>query len=132
MEGPQCDRAGVQILANRPLGNGSPAVCDDMQPMIGGVPAVPSLEFGPSQMVSDAINDLAGRMDFHVSTGVACTFDELGNFSFVDPRAARQFCSAPAVGQELEFGSGQTRLRAQLMDDRGTTGNQVTIVVRVP
>src|SRR5262249_37056916 len=51
-------RAAVQILADRPLGNGSPAVCDTTPPNIGGVPAVPSLDFGASQMVTDAINDL--------------------------------------------------------------------------
>jgi hypothetical protein len=136
--GPCADRAAVQVLADRPLGNGSSAVCDDAQPMIGGVPAVPSLDFAAGQMVTDAINDLACRFDVHVQSIQACTVDELGNFAYVrdrvgDPvRTTLQYCTAPAVGQELAFKSGQTRLRVQALDVAGNSGSTAEIVVRVP
>jgi hypothetical protein len=130
---PPCvDRAPVQIIADRPLGNGSTAVCDTTPPDIGGVPAVPGLVFGPDQATTNAINDLACRFDNHPQTTVACTFDALGNFSYVDPRTVTQFCSVPAIGQELAFKSGITRLKAQLVDSAGNIGNMAQIAIRVP
>jgi hypothetical protein len=139
MSAPTCgDRAAVQLLSDRPLGDGSVAVCDTTVPDIGGVPAVPGLDFGPSQSTTDAINDFACRFDVHLTSETACTFDELGNFSFVrnrpgDPvRTTVQFCSAPAIGQELALKSGVTRLRVQLLDTAGNIGNNAELAVRVP
>jgi hypothetical protein len=136
---PPCpDRAAIQVLSERPLGDGSPAVCDTTPPDIGGVPAVPSLDFGPSQSTTDAINDFACRFDVHRTSDTACTFDELGNFSYVrnrpgDPvRTTLQYCSVPAIGQELAFKSGVTRLKVQLLDVAGNVGNSAELAVRVP
>ena len=132
-------RSAVQILADRKLGNGSAAVCDVAGlPHPGGVPAVPSLMFGSSQMVSDAINDLACRFDTHPTSDTACTFDALGNYSFVrtgvgdNVKTTLQYCSAPVVGSELTFSQGLTRLKVQLEDVAGNVGNQVEIAVQVP
>jgi hypothetical protein len=125
-------RTAVQIQANRPLGDGSTAVCDVSEPNIGGVPGIDPPDFGPSQAVTDALNDFACRMDDHPTREGACTFDELGNFDFVSPLSERQFCSAPAVGTEIAFGSGDTRLIAQLRDGAGNIGNQAQIIIRVP
>ena len=127
-------RAGVQILASRPLGNGSPAVCDTTPPTIGGVPAPrPDLQFDGSQAVTDAINDLACRFDLHPATETACTLDELGNNAFVAPATldTRQYCT-PVVGSELTFPSGITRLKLQIKDTSGTVGNQAEIAILVP
>jgi hypothetical protein len=130
-------RAAVQLIANRPLGNGNAAVCDVNPPNVGGVPAVPSLEFAPGQMVTDAINDLACRLDFHATSDTACTFDELDNPSYVrnrpgDPvRSTAQYCSAPVVGQDIALPPGDTRFRVQVADESGNVGSQASIVVRV-
>jgi hypothetical protein len=129
-------RAAVQILADRALGNGSPAVCDTEPPNIGGVPAVPSLLFDPTQMVSDAIDDLACRFDNHQPSMFACTLDDLGNPAFVNSKTTQQYCTAPVLGAELAFKSGITRLKVQVQDGtpstNGTVGNQVEIAVRAP
>jgi hypothetical protein len=132
-------RAAVQILADRPLGNGSPAVCDTTPPNVGGVPAVPALDFGASQMVTDAINDLGCRFDTHPTSQTACTLDELGNPAYVhdgtggDPvKSTLQYCSVPVVGSELAFPSGLTRLKAQVEDSAGNIGSQAQIAVQVP
>ena len=39
---------GIEIIASRPLGDGSPAVCDYDPPLIGGVPGVDPLAFDDS------------------------------------------------------------------------------------
>jgi hypothetical protein len=129
-----CDRASLQIIANRPLGNGSTAVCDTTAPNIGGVPAVSSLLFDPSQATSNAINDWACRFDVHNTTTTACTFDELGNFSFVSPPVAGmlQYCSVPVVGADIAFPAGLTRLKVQLADAAGNIGNQAQIAISIP
>lgn len=124
--------AAVQIIANRPLGNGSQAVCDTALPNIGGVPAVASLSFDGSAAVINAINDLACRLDIHNTTQTACTFDELNNFRFVRAQTTLQYCSAPVVGADIAFPRGLTRLKAQLQDSSGNIGNQVQIAIRIP
>jgi hypothetical protein len=127
-------RAGVQVQASRPLGNGSTAVCDLNPPNIGGVPGVNPPDFGPSDTITDIINDFACRFDDHPNEESACTFDELGNFAFQKPPplSERQFCSAPSIGTELALPSGSTLFTVQLSDTAGNVGNQMQLIVRVP
>ncbi|MGE0519325.1 MAG: hypothetical protein AB7P78_10010 [Candidatus Binatia bacterium] len=139
MDAPNCaGAAALQVLADRALGNGSPTVCDDTPPTIGGVPAVPSLEHSSDPMVVDAINDFACRFDVHATSETACTLDELGNFAYVrnrpsDPvRSTLQYCTAPALGMELSLKPGQTRFKVQLIDVAGNAGNTAEIIVRTP
>jgi hypothetical protein len=127
--------ADFQMVASRPLGNGSAAVCDDgpaPDEPIGGVPAVDPPDFGSSQTSIDAINDLACRFDTHLTTTTACTKNALGNFSFVRPDTLIQYCTAPALGAELALPSGDTTLTLQIRDTSGNIGNQAQIIVRVP
>jgi len=126
-------RAALQILASRPLGNGSPAVCDTTVPNIGGVPAPrPDLQFDDSQAVTDAINDLACRFDVHTTSETACTLDALGNNSFLFQNIGEgQYCT-PVVGSEISFPPGLTLLKAQIQDSFGVVGNQVEIAIQVP
>ncbi len=136
----QCQngRSAAQLIFGRALGNGSAAVCDTSPPNIGGVPAVASLTFDQSPMVTDAINDIGCRLDTHPTTEGACTLDELGNYSWVhyvlgDPtNTTMQYCSAPVVGSELSFSSGITRVKLQIQDNAGNVGNQAEIAIRVP
>jgi hypothetical protein len=77
------------IEASRPLGDGSPAVCDDAPPALGGVPAVNPPNFSSTQAVADAINDFACRFRNGVGGSVgrgradACTSFDDGSFHFV-------------------------------------------------
>ncbi|MFN8644119.1 MAG: hypothetical protein U0802_21605 [Candidatus Binatia bacterium] len=132
-------RAAVQLLADRPLGNGSTAVCDTAPPDIGGVPAV---QASTSRKVRrpptpSTISPAVSRSS-HPKSEDACTFDELGNFSFVrnrsgDPvKTTIQFCSAPAIGGARAFKSGVTRLKVQLLDAAGNIGSRAELAVRVP
>lgn len=130
-------RAAIAILADRPLGNGSPAVCDMSPPNLGGVPAVPSLDFSNPQ-ATNAINDLACRFDLHPVSSRACTLDERGNFSWVRntvnaaDRTQMQYCSArPVLNAETAFPLGLTRLKLQIKDVAGNVGNQVEIAILI-
>lgn len=126
-------RADLQIEANRMLGNGSGAVCDvGPPPALGGVPAVNPFNWGPSQTVTDALNDFACRFDTHLTSPTACTFDKLENYAFIVKGTTMQFCSVPSVGAELRFPSGETELTVQLRDVGGNLGNQTSIIIRVP
>ncbi len=131
-------RAAVQILTDRPLGNGHPDVCASTPGNPDGVPAVPSLTFDDSQMVDDAIVDLACRFQIHNSGDVACTLDDMNNFAFVRGRDGdlvktdRQYCAVPVVSSDIAFQHGITRLKVQVEDAAHNTGNQVEIAVQVP
>ncbi len=137
MGAPEClsGVAALQVIAKNALGNGSAEVCDDTPPLIGGVPAANGFDFSADPQVTNAINDFACRFDVHASSNLACTFDELGNFAFVrdrpgDPVVSNvQFCTAPAVGQELRFPPGPTRLKARVLDVNGNVGNVAELVV---
>jgi hypothetical protein len=125
-------RTGVQVQASRPLGNGSAAVCDLTPPNIGGVPAVNPPDFGPSDTITNILNDFACRFDDHPNVESACTFNELGNFAFQRATTERQFCSAPSIGTELELLSGSTLFTVQISDTAGNVGNRMQLIVRVP
>jgi len=128
--------AAVQVISNRPLGNGSAAVCD-VGPLpdfpIGGVPAVASFTYDNSPSTNNAILDFACRFDVHKTSDTACTFDALDNYSFVHQfPATKQYCSVPAVGGEIAFKSGMTRLKVRIEDAAGNMGNEAQIAVSVP
>ena len=81
----------MQVLMSRPLGDGSPAVCDAAPPEIGGVPATVPLEFAVTQAAADAMNDLGCRVDdgqrgpLGRRDADACTsLDQSFGFGFVD------------------------------------------------
>jgi hypothetical protein len=123
-------RADLEIQVNRPLGDGSPAVCDT-GPMPGGVPAINPPDFANTTEITNAINDFACRFDSHNSTNIACTLDELGNFNFVDRRTFVQYCSAPVVGSEAGFPSGDTRVTVRLRSS-SVVGPERSIIIRIP
>jgi hypothetical protein len=127
------DFPGLQILANRPLGNGSAIVCDIGPPpaAIGGVPAVNPVDFTQS----DALADFACRFVVHTAGTDSCTLNDLGNFAFASTEVTsqtRQFCSVPAVGREIMFPTGETELTVRIRDTGGNAGPPASIIVRVP
>jgi len=127
-------RPDLQVIVSRALGDGSPAVCDDMPPMIGGVPA--SLSFDVTQPISDAISDLgcrfldgSGQPRGRDSTDNACTKFSDGTFGFVNSATRTQFCSQ--VGEAFEFPVGDTVVTVRVRDLTGQPGPPASFVVRV-
>ena len=126
---------GLQVLASRPLGNGSTDVCDDQAPFIGGVPAQPDLLFDGSQAVADSVNDLACR--FKDGSGQrrgrdpdsSCTLSPDGIFRTVDATSNIQFCGL--VNSAIEFPSGDTTLNVRIRDVAGNVSATSAFVVRV-
>lgn len=143
-------RPDVQILTNRNLGAGNPAVCDgpvgpetggslcggrpDFVLPLGGIPAIDPPDFdSPSRAVADALNDFGCRMQ-HLGQTEACTLSPGGNPRYVVPfpGSTDQFCSSNVVGVEMRFPSGDTILTARLRDFAGNAGAPARIIVRVP
>jgi hypothetical protein len=126
---------GAQFLVSRPLGDGSPAVCDYTPPLSGGVPGVDPPVFSDDPTVVDAINDLgcrvndgAGSPTGRVSVN-ACTHDASFEFAFVDHSSNLQFCLP--VAQAWAFPPGDTIVAARVRDLQDNVSAPREIVVRV-
>lgn len=124
------------VVVSRDLGNGSIAVCDELPPDVGGVPAaiLPDV-LPPEQAVSDAVNDLGCR--FKNGSGVsggrgaeeACTVFDDGRYRFVDGRTTRQFCGL--ITEPVIFPPGDTVVTARIRDQQGLWSAPSSIVLRV-
>ncbi len=125
----------LQVLFSRPLGNGSPQVCDKAAPQPGGIPAVPGLEFDDRPAVRNAVNDFGCRVDDGtgqprgVAEEYACTYFPDGEFHFVRPESTLQFCAV--VNSSWSFPPGRTIVRARLRDEAGNVGPPRAMVVEV-
>ncbi|MEO8604694.1 MAG: hypothetical protein ABI629_19150 [bacterium] len=123
----------LQIIVSRALGDGSAAVCDDMAPLFGGVPATEPLAFTAPE-VADALNDLGCRVDDGRGeprarqADSACTTNRDGEFAFVDSTTQLQFC-LPIAGA-WPFPSGDTIVAARLVDVLGGLSGVREIVIR--
>jgi hypothetical protein len=130
-------RPDLQIQVTRPLGNGSATVCDNQQPILGGVPAINPPDFGVGASVDDRLNDLGCRFvnGGDEPRGRACNEDnacvrfETGVFGCIDARTEQQFC-AP-MGANLEFPPGDTMVTVRVRDAAGNLGSPARLVVRV-
>jgi hypothetical protein len=126
-------RPDLEIIISRPLGDGSLAVCDNMLPMIGGVPA--SLSFDQTQAISDAINDFACRFVDGMGNpggrviGDACLLLDNGDFGFASSDTTTQFCAG--IAEPFDFPVGDTIVTARVHDSTGIPGPQASFVVRV-
>ena len=127
----------LQIEANKDLGNGSAAICDAPGPNAtqtpGGVPAIPTPNFDQqSPQIANTLNDFGCRFSLR-SPIDACTKDPTTEAPrFVSSDSSSQFCTAGAVGRELEFPSGDTLLTVRWRDMAGNLGNPASIVVHLP
>lgn len=129
---PPCgERPDVQILIDRSIGDGSLQPCDIGPPpnATGGVPATESLEFGPGEAVTTALQDFACRFEVLTTSSGACTKDSFGDFSFLGSGTRKQFCYQ--VPQSSAFHLGKTVLAVQLRDTQGVLGPRQEIVIEV-
>ncbi len=124
-------RPDLQVQANRPLGDGSAAVCDSDPQTGGGIPGFDPPDFGPQQVVTDALVDFACRYT-PFNPGAPCTLNANGNESVLTqgglPSGSRQFCNivSPLTGVPI----GDTRLTLQVRDRNGNIGPQTAIILR--
>ena len=118
---------GLQALVNRPLGNGSTAVECNSQ-LLGGVPAVPALDFSPQPSTKNALIDMACRYEWTQSSG-PCTRDRFGGFAFLDSGTTLQYCFQVPVS--ATFAAGETVVALRLADSTGAVGPTRQVVVRV-
>lgn len=131
------DLPDLQVVVSRPLGNGSPTVCDDPVAAPGGVPAVDPASFDATDVdVIKATNDLgcrfvdgAGVTMARTNPGDSCVSYESGDFAFVDDDTTTQFCGF--INVPLAFPKGETIVTARLRDAAGNFGPEKQIVVRV-
>ncbi|MCX8073032.1 MAG: hypothetical protein N3C12_11350 [Candidatus Binatia bacterium] len=114
-------RPDLQVLFNRPLGDGSPAVCS------GGVPAVVPPDFRPGQAVSDALNDIG--CNFSLGSLSACVVNAFGQPALAASNSQIQFCAT--IARTLAFPAGDTIVTVRLRDVRGELGRARQILVRV-
>lgn len=127
--------ADLQVEVSRPLGNGSPAVCDRSGSMAGGVPAIDPPTFDEVPNVIAAVNDLACRFVNGSDVPMARTRDEAcimypsGDFAFGSAASTAQFCGF--VTRFMEFPLGDTLVTARLRDQDGNPGAPAQIVIRV-
>ena len=125
----------LQVLLSRPLGNGSTEVCDKTLPNQGGIPAIPSLDFVPTQAVADAINDFGCRVNDGtgqpqgVSSIDACTLFPDGDYHFVNPNSSIQFCEQ--IAGTWAFPPGKTIVKVRVRDRDGMLGTPREMAVRI-
>lgn len=119
-----------QIVADRPLGNGSAAVCDDgplPDEAAGGVPAVANGDFESNPR---AVNDFSCRFDVRTASGTGpCTRNGFGADAFDSSESVIQFCAI--IGAEVALPVGDTRFTARVRDTLGRPGPPRSILIRV-
>lgn len=127
---------GVEFLVSRPLGDGSPAVCDFILPTSGGVPGIDPPLFSDQPEVLHAIDDLGCRVNDGAGAPVArraqnaCTrMDVSFDYDFVDASSELQYCLP--VSRAWNFPVGDTIVVARVRDVTGAVSATRAIVVRV-
>jgi hypothetical protein len=135
---PNGDAPDLQILVSRPLGDGSPEVCDyDIfdPDLTGGVPETEPFEFSDDPSVIGAMNDLGCRVNDGVGiprarTGSdnACT-QMNGEFDFANPATRVQYCLP--IAKDWAFPAGDTVVAARVRNVSGVVSASKEIVIRV-
>ena len=126
----------LQVVVSRPLGNGSPTICDQTPPTAGGVPAIDPPRFDESAEVRAALNDLGCRFadGFGETRGRSCLSEacvrfDSGQFGCISENASVQFCGY--VDAPMAFPSGDTVITARVRDRDGNYGPEARMIVRV-
>lgn len=125
-----------QIEANKPLGNGSATVCDNMLPDFGGVPGIDPPDFSDVPSITDVLNDFGCRFTNGAGEPIGrhppnegCVLFTDGEYGFVNSETDVQFCGT--VTRPMLFETGNTVLTARVLDASGLPGPERQIVIRV-
>jgi hypothetical protein len=118
----------LQIEVNRPLGDGSEAVCDARKPTLGGIPAIDPPSFAPTAKVSAALNDFGCRFETFIESNASATVNKYGDFEFLNPQSKVQFMMV--VARSWNFPLGDTQVSVRLRDTEGNTGPVARFIVR--
>jgi hypothetical protein len=132
------DAPDLQVQVTRPLGDGSPLVCDDTPPILGGVPATNPPNFSDDPQVIDRLNDLGCRfidgsnnkVGRACNESTACVLGSDGQFGCVASDTTLQFCGF--LGQVLTFPPGDTLVTVRVRDVQGNFGPAKQVIIRVP
>ncbi len=129
----------LQIEVSNPLGNGSPAVCDNTGANAGGVPAIFPPDFTPTQTNINIVTDFACRFlngngqpigramnDGCVNTG-NCPNAE--GECYANSASRMQFCAA--IQSADQFPVADTLVTARLRDVNGNVGVPAQIIIHV-
>jgi hypothetical protein len=125
----------LQVQVTRPLGDGSPAVCDSVPPDDGGVPAIDPPDLDDDPAACNALNDLGCRFvdgaghpqGRQCSEG--CVLFPSADLGCVSPGAITQFCAL--IAKSAEFAIGETLVTARVRDVEGNLGPPAQIIVRI-
>lgn len=121
-------RPDIEIQVDRPLGDGSVAVCDARRPNIGGVPAINPPSFAENAKVSAALNDLSCRFETFIESNASCTLNTYGDFEFLSKDTKVQFCLV--IARSWQFPRGDTLVSVRLRDTDGNPGPVSRFVLR--
>jgi hypothetical protein len=121
-------RPDLEIEVDRPLGDGSPAVCDARRPKIGGVPAIDPPSFAETETISATLNDLSCRFETFIESNASCTVNQYGDFEFLGKESKVQFCLV--IARSWAFQSGDTLVSVRLRDTDGNPGPVSRFVLR--
>ncbi len=121
----------LQVQSDRPLGNGSSAICDT-QPAHeggGGVPGFSPASFEPTPAIIDGLVDFACRFSSFVPSA-PCTLGPDGNERTLTslPSGSQQFCMIGTLNTKIPL--GDTVLTARVVDKAGNPGPTTQIVLR--
>ncbi len=122
-------RPDLEIQVDRPMGDGSEAVCDARPPKFGGIPAVSPTSWAETKQVSAALNDLSCRFETFIESDSSCTNARNGDFAFVSgEEASVQFCMV--VARKWRFPEGDTTVSVRIRDREGNPGPVSKFVLR--
>ena len=122
-------RPDIEIQVDRPLGDGSPAVCDARRPNIGGIPAIDPPNFAENDArISATLNDLSCRFETFIESNASCTLNTYGDFEFLNKDTKVQFCLV--VARSWRFPQGDTLVSVRLRDTDGNPGPVSRFVLR--
>lgn len=113
-------RPDLEIEVDRPLGDGSAAVCDQRRPSIGGIPAIDPPSYADTAKVAAALNDLSCRFETFIESNSSCTLNKYGDFEFANKDTKVQFCLV--VARSWQFPDGDTLVSVRLRDTDGNPG----------
>jgi len=125
----------LQVQVTRPLGDGSPEVCDTEPPDDGGVPAIDPPDLSDDPEDCDTFNDLgcrfvdgAGAPEARMC-GESCVLYGTGQFDCVSDSTTDQFCGR--IAKSAEFPVGDTLVTARVQDLDGVMSEPVQIIIHV-